>query len=172
MGLSLITLALARKSAKKATDAAVAQALIAANAYTDSKFNEIASFGIEIVNELPPLAEADSHTIYFVERTSPSGEADYYYEYIAVNGSWELIGSTELNLSNYWTIDEVKAYVESKEYTLPMATANKLGGVKINGDSIQIDQNGTISIVDGYLDNIIDGNFDNISNQDISNLFN
>lgn len=171
MGLSLITLALARSSAKKAIDAAVTQALADAYAYTDEKFSEIVSFKIKIVDELPPLAEADPHVIYFVERTDPSGEADFYYEYMVINGKWELIGSTELDLSNYWTIEQVKAYVDSKEYTLPVATASILGGVKIDGNSIQIDANGVISINEDFINSILDANFTDISEEQIDDLF-
>lgn len=172
MGLSVVTLALARKNAKKQADIAVAKAVAAANAYTDQKISQIISFTIEIVDELPPLSEADPHVIYFVAKEDPSGEADSYNEYIKIDNKWELIGTTELDLSNYWTIEQVKEYVQSKEYTLPVATANILGGVKINGDSIQIDNNGVISVKEDYINNIVDNNFNDITENQISDLFN
>lgn len=183
MGISLVTLALAKKSTKKAIDTAAAQAVFDAvtqsKKYTDDKISEIVSFRIIIVNELPPLETADPHVIYFVPRTNPTGEADFYYEYMIIDHKWEVIGSTELDLSNYWTIDETKAYIESKEYILPKATKTTLGGVKIDGDSILINSEGVISISDSYLKEVsgdetqklIDENFDIISNDEISNLF-
>lgn len=176
MGLSIITLALAKKQAIKNIDAAVADCLTSANAYTDAAISKFVSFSIELVESLPAPSEAKDHTIYFLHRSNPSGGADYYYEYILINNMWELIGSTELDLSSYWTIEQVKEYVDSKEYTLPMATETTLGGVKVNGDSIQIAEDGTISIVDSYLEDatqgMIDENFSNISNNEINNLFN
>lgn len=183
MGVSVITLALARKAAKKSIDKAAAKAIADAveisKKYTDDQFNKIVSFKIEIVDNLPPLSEADPHVIYFIPRTSPSGEADFYYEYMVISNKWELVGSTELDLSNYWTIDETKAYIDSKEYILPQATKTTLGGVKVDGDSILINSEGVISVSEDYLKDVsgdetqklIDENFDIISNDEISNLF-
>lgn len=176
MGLSITTLALARKYAQKKIDIAVEEAVERAKAYTDEVVSEFVSFSIEIVEVLPDPSEAKEHVIYFVHRESPSGGADYYYEYIWINNSWELIGSTELDLSNYWTIDEVKEYVRSQGYVLPIASSNTLGGVKIDDTSIQISQDGTISIIDTYIEgntqDLIDANFEYITNNDINNLFN
>ena len=176
MGVSVVTLALARKSAKKSIDVAVAKAIQDCMKYTDDKFDEIASFKITIVSELPPLSEADSHTIYFVPKTSPSGEADSYYEYMSIDKKWEIIGSTELDLSNYWTIDEVKTYIESKQYTLPIATKSILGGVKIDEKTIQINNEGIISVVETYIQTVskevLDTNFIRITENEIKQLFN
>ena len=175
MGLSIVTYALAKKYAKGKIDAAVEKALQDAKAYTDSKIAEIINFNIVIVDKLPPLSEADNHTIYFLPRTSPSGEADYYYEYMVIENQWEVIGSTELDLSNYWTIDETKAYIESKTYVLPIASTSTLGGVKVDGTSIEADNEGTISIINSYVENLsqdlIDDNFIKISSKEIDDLF-
>lgn len=187
MSLSITTLALARKEAKKNINDAVTSAFENAKAYTDEKVGEIVSFRIEIVDNLPSLSEADPHKIYFLNRTNPSGETDYFYEYMVINNQWEIIGSTELDLSGYWTIDQVKDYIQSQEFILPIATISTLGGVKPDGESIQVDNTGVVSIVDAYIQdlteeymqnvgedkmqNLIDENFANISNNDIGNLF-
>jgi hypothetical protein len=171
MGLSLVTYALAKKQCDKAMIAAIA----AANAYTDDKLSHIISFEIEIVDELPPLSEADTHTIYFLPRTSPSGEADSYYEYLVINNQWEIIGSTELDLSNYWTIDQIKAYVQSQEYTLPIATTTTLGGVKLDGTTITSTLDGVISVVDSNIEDIskavIEDTFSRVTEEQIDDLF-
>ena len=85
MGLSITTLALARKYAQKKIDIAVEEAVERAKAYTDEVVSEFVSFSIEIVEVLPDPSEAKEHVIYFVHRESPSGGADYYYEYIWIN---------------------------------------------------------------------------------------
>ena len=96
-----------------------------------------------------------------------------------INNFWELIGSTQLDLSPYWTIEQTKAYIASKEYSLPRANKTSLGGVKIDGESIDIDNEGYIYVVDKYTkdtatnvaQNVIDENFDNIKDTSIENLF-
>lgn len=55
-----------------------------------------------IVGELPDAAEADANTIYMV----PSGstkEKEAYTEYMVINGAWEKIGDSTVDLSNYYT---------------------------------------------------------------------
>jgi len=52
---------------------------------------------------------------------------------------------------NYWrtrqiTIDDIAAAVIPGGYTLPTASTNVLGGVRIDGDTISIDSNGVISV--------------------------
>lgn len=187
MAISVETLALARKYAdqvaaagsKEALDKAVKQAVAESKIYTDEIVSHITSFKVQIVDELPS-SDIDTHTIYFVRRVTPSGEADYFYEYMYINNLWELIGSTELDLSDYWTIPEVKAYVASQEYTLPKASKTSLGGVKINGESIDIDDEGYIHVVDEYTtgkaektaQSVVDANFTDIKASEIENLFN
>ena len=67
--------------------------------------------GFEIVDELP-TENIDTHTIYLVKETV--GEADdYYNEYIYINGEWELLGSTRIDLSNYYTKEQVDKIIET-----------------------------------------------------------
>lgn len=67
--------------------------------------------GFEIVDELP-TENIDTHTIYLVKETV--GEADdYYNEYIYVNGEWELLGSTQIDLSDYYTKEQVDKIIET-----------------------------------------------------------
>lgn len=67
--------------------------------------------GFEIVDELP-TENIDTHTIYLVKETV--GEADdYYNEYIYVNGEWELLGSTRIDLSDYYTKEQVDKIIET-----------------------------------------------------------
>ena len=186
MAISIETLALARKYAdavaaagsKEALDKAVQQAVAESKLYTDDIFSHIVSFKVEIVDSLPET-DINPHVIYFLKRENPSGEEDFYYEYMYINNFWELIGSTELDLSPYWTIEQTKAYIASKEYSLPRANKTSLGGVKINGESIGINDEGYIYVVDEYTkdtaadvtQNLIDENFDNIKDTSIENLF-
>ena len=133
MAISIETLALARKYAdavaaagsKEALDKAVQQAVAESKLYTDDKFSHIVSFKVEIVDSLPET-DINPHVIYFLKREDPLGENDIYCEYMYINNFWELIGSTQLDLSPYWTIEQTKAYIDS---------ANTLGIKKVLWDA-------------------------------------
>ena len=64
----------------------------------------------EIVAALPDAGEADEHTIYMVG-TGEGSETSVYEEYMLINGGFEKIGSSEVDLSNYAT----KAYADQAE---------------------------------------------------------
>jgi hypothetical protein len=73
----------------------------------------INEFNIEFVQTLP-LVDIDTHTIYFLAKQTPE-QNDYYDEYVNTNGTaagWEKIGSTQVDLSQYYTKTEVDALLE------------------------------------------------------------
>ena len=63
----------------------------------------------EVVDVLPAPEDADVNTIYMV-LTNPESENDKYNEYMIINGAFEFIGDTQVDLSNY--IPVVKTYDE------------------------------------------------------------
>lgn len=69
--------------------------------YTKSEVTELISaikqFNVELVDALPASGEAKSNTIYFVPN-SGAGQ-NVKDEYIWINNSWELIGTTQFQLS-------------------------------------------------------------------------
>ena len=76
-------------------------------------------FGIKVVQELP-TTNIKEHTVYFVPKTGETN--DVYDEYIRVNDGWEMIGNTQIDLSNYATKSEIP--------TVPVQD------VQVNGTSI------------------------------------
>lgn len=54
----------------------------------------------EIVTALPSAADANTHTIYMVS-VENSKENNQYAEWMFLNGAWELIGSSEVDLTDY-----------------------------------------------------------------------
>ena len=60
----------------------------------------------EIVASLPEVDEADEHTIYMVG-TGTGSEDSVYEEYMIINGGFEKIGSSEVDLTNYALKTEV-----------------------------------------------------------------
>ena len=64
----------------------------------------------EIVESLPATESADEHTIYMVG-TGAGSEDSVYEEYMLINGGFEKVGSSEVDLTNY----ALKTYVDQAE---------------------------------------------------------
>lgn len=67
----------------------------------------------EVVDELPSEEDGDPKVIYFVPVSGEPEENNVKDEYMLINGKWEKIGTTRIDLSGYW----------SKEELRPMTTA-------------------------------------------------
>ena len=67
---------------------------------------------IEIVEELP--TEGQSNVIYFL----PTETTDVYSQYLYTADGWVLIGSTTVDLSNYYTKTQVDTLLAAKQNTL------------------------------------------------------
>lgn len=67
---------------------------------------------LEIVQTLP-VSDIDPQTIYLVPSSAPS-TSNVYDEYIYVNNAWENIGSTSVDLTNYYTKTEVGSLFTSQ----------------------------------------------------------
>lgn len=69
--------------------------------YTKEEVNQLianlSTFRVEIVSELPSVGE--SNVMYFVPKNN-DGQAPYE-EYLYINSTWELVGSTDVDLSGY-----------------------------------------------------------------------
>lgn len=64
----------------------------------------------EIVASLPEVGSADEHTIYMVG-TGAGSQDSVYEEYMLINGGFEKVGSSEVDLTNY----ALKTYVDQAE---------------------------------------------------------
>ena len=60
------------------------------------------------VDSLPSVAEADPHTIYMVLQEDGKDD-NYRIEYMAINGKWEIIGSSQVDLTPYALSTELEA---------------------------------------------------------------
>lgn len=166
--ISYTTLAIVQKYAKGIGAAAVKEAVAQSKLYTDTELSKILSFEIEIVEDLPDVPAA--HTLYLVPKSIVK-PTNGYYEYIYVQGKWEIIGDTEVDLSNYYTKEEVDQLIRENKYVLPAATATTLGGIKIDNSTIQIDNDGKISLKEEGTADLINEVIQPVSTDDIASLF-
>lgn len=72
-----------------------------ANDYAKQLFDNVNSFDIVKCTVLPTdPKDINTHTIYFLS-SSKKENNNYYDEYMYINGQWELIGTTKIDLSGY-----------------------------------------------------------------------
>ena len=71
-------------------------------------------FRIVIVDGALPL-EGEPRTLYLVEVTPPDTN-NYYEEYIWINDAWEMIGTTQVDLTNYVTLDGTQDITGNKTF--------------------------------------------------------
>ena len=89
-----------------------------------STIGNIHSFDVQVVQALPS-SDIETHTIYFVPKTGTTN--DVYDEYLYINNQWEMIGNTQIDLSNYLTTNDIAAW--AKASTKPTYTAAEVGAL-------------------------------------------
>ena len=77
----------------------------------DAKIDAINFIDLEVVQTLP-TTDIKTKTLYLVPK-SLSEQGDVYDEYLYINSTWEHIGSTEADLSNYYNRTEVDTKIDS-----------------------------------------------------------
>lgn len=65
----------------------------------------------EIVTALPDVSAADEHTIYMIKDSSLTS-GDVYKEYMLINGAFEQIGDSTVDLTGYYTKEETNAEIK------------------------------------------------------------
>lgn len=70
----------------------------------DNLIGQISALSIEIVQTLP-TQDIKTNVIYLVPKTGSTN--DVYDEYMYISNAWEHIGSTDVDLSNYYTKAEI-----------------------------------------------------------------
>lgn len=80
---------------------------------------DLANLHFLIVQTLP-VTDIQTNVIYLVPK-SPSGTNDIYNEYAYINNTWEMLGTTQIDLSDYATISYVTTAINN-------AIGDTLGG--------------------------------------------
>ena len=134
--------------------------------YTQEEINSlisaISTLTLTVVEELPDH-DISTTTIYLVPKDVP-GTEDIYDEYIYVSNSWEKIGSTAADLSNYYTkaqADTLLAGKVDKEAGKGLSTndfttaeKNKLAGIAAGAEvNVQADWNQSNPDADDFIKN-------------------
>ena len=129
------------------------------------------------VDALPDIADADTHTIYMVlQNENDSSENNYRIEYMAINGIWEIIGSSQVDLTPYALNTELQAEINNREQAITNLDTNKANktnvytktevdtALKTKVDKNQGIENSGKPLIVGADGNIIVGNQDSGNN--------
>ena len=73
----------------------------------------ISSLSIKVVESLP-TTNISTNSIYLVRKTTTTTN-NIYDEYIYINGSWEKIGDTQINLDGYAKVDDIPTKLSQLE---------------------------------------------------------
>lgn len=140
---------------------------LSSNTYTKTEVNNliasIVTLNIVVVQTLP-VSDISTHTIYLVPKTT-AGTDNVYDEYINTDGTsagWELIGSTEVDLSNYYTKTEIDLKVADLQASI----------LRVDGDidSIELDiadLQASVLRVEGEIPTYTEGDGIDISASDV-----
>lgn len=72
---------------------------------------DVSGFHAEIVSGLPETGK--TNILYLVAKTS-AASGDGYDEYLYINGAWERVGSTDIDLSGYVQASEMHAITNTE----------------------------------------------------------
>lgn len=86
---------------------------IATTEYVDGKIGEVVQFSFIIVDELPKVGETN-HIYLVLNKTGKTGNVYLEYLWIESTQSYELIGSTEVDLSGYYTKEQTDNLLTQK----------------------------------------------------------
>ena len=110
----------------------------------DILLNAIPKFGVQVITELP-TTNISTTVIYLLAQEAKG--SDYYDEYMYINNQWELIGSTRIDLSNYYTIVQVEERLTTKVSITD--EANQIYGTNAIGepDTYTISDNASVDTI-------------------------
>lgn len=131
-------------------------------AEVDALISAIVTLNILVVQTLP-TQDISTTTIYLVPKQTPETQ-DIYDEYIYVNNAWEHIGTTEIDLSNYYTktqtdnlladkVDKVTGkQLSTEDFTSALKT--KLDGIASGAEvNVQSDWSQSDNTADDFIKN-------------------
>ena len=88
----------------------------------------ISSLSIKVVEGLP-TTNISTNSIYLVRKTTTT-TTNIYDEYIYINGSWEKIGDTQINLDGYAKVDDIPTKISQLEIDVELGSITDLGKIQ------------------------------------------
>lgn len=103
--------------------------------------DNLANLQITVVDTLPTTGK--SNIIYLVKKAGTG--TDIHDEYVYVEGNWEKIGTTDVDLTNYYTktqVDSIKDTLDNKISNNTLSITNITTNGSITPENLKIQKNG------------------------------
>lgn len=103
--------------------------------------DNLANLQITVVDTLPTTGE--SNIIYLIKKVGTG--TDIHDEYVYVEGNWEKIGTTDVDLTNYYTktqVDSIKDTLDNKISNNTLSITNITTNGSITPENLKIQKNG------------------------------
>ena len=103
--------------------------------------DNLANLQITVVDTLPTTGE--SNIIYLVKKADTG--TDIHDEYVYVEGNWKKIGTTDVDLTNYYTktqVDSIKDTLDNKISNNTLSITNITTNGSITPENLKIQKNG------------------------------
>lgn len=110
--------------------------------------DNLANLQITVVDTLPTIGE--SNIIYLVKKAGTG--TDIHDEYVYVEGNWEKIGTTDVDLTNYYTktqVDSIKDTLDNKISNNTLSITNITTNGSITPENLKIQKNG-VDLIDPW----------------------
>ena len=108
-------------------------------------FAAVSELGFKVVKVDVLPEEGAARTIYLVPASDPETE-NSYDEYIWTEDGWEKIGSTDIDLSNYATLDGENSFSEVNTFTTGILTPHIFSNY---GDDLEVSSPETLKLYGG-----------------------
>ena len=105
---------------------------------TQEYVQQVISAGLiyRVCEELPNIQDAEPGVVYLVPVGALAKDKNNYKEYVCVNGEWEDIGSTELNLEDYPNKATIQGYLDTKMDKNDSSIPTKLSDLTRDSNSL------------------------------------
>ena len=129
--------------------------------YAKNLFDQVTSFNIVVCQSLP-TQDIQTMTIYFLQISAEQN--DLYEEYMYIDGAWEKIGNTRIDLSDYVTTSMLQSAVNTINQTITnkeTSINNTISALETKHDNDVLDLQNDINDIQSDISDV---------NQDISDL--
>lgn len=92
--------------------------------------------------DLPEAGSADQNTIYMKKKATGTQGQNVYTEYMVINGAWEIVGDTAVDLTDYAKTTEVQQMITTalQDYVTTESLGTTLANYVLASDLVEITQ--------------------------------
>lgn len=119
--------------------------------YVQNQIGSAGHLNRQIVEALPDVATADVDTIYMLKKVGGLIDNDHYEEYMVIQGKWELIGDTYVDLTPYAKTEDIQEALNLAGSALQagdIVTGTSQGTISVDGTDVVVNGLGSAAFED------------------------